>query len=327
MAEFIVGQHATRDAIGGADTTRLIPMPILPLSAVFLTIEANLIAANTADIWTQLLDQLKSIQFRYRGTQIWAVRGTDLYRTARALGIWGCRPEHQTQGAAARRILTLCIPFGRRLFDPDEAFPAVAKGETELFIDITAASASYNTLKFTVESLQLPGATPKNFLRCTTISDTPTATGDKDYDLPRAAPILAVGFVQTNSEPTAASPDIERVKILLNNQDYDYSLISSMLMRNLGALKKQHGVDLWAHTHVENTAGAYAQNATSLTDNTSTSTEREFLWLEFDPLGDGQYALPGPIAQDLKARVNFNTAAAIRILPVELWQPSIIFRK
>ena len=32
-------------------------------------------------------------------------------------------------------------------------------------------------------------------------------------------------------------------------------------------------------------------------------------------------------AQDLKARLNFNTAAAFRILPVEVWSPDMLIRK
>lgn len=322
--EFIHSIHAEAQAVGGSDTSVTHRMPVLPVSAVFLTLEANLASGNTSDNWITLLQALKSIQYRYRGSQIWSVRGDDLYRISRALGVWGFRPEHYQQSSATKRILSLCLPFGRFLFDPLECFPATAQGESELFLDFTAAPSGYNTLIYSVETIQLIDATPTSFLRVATITDTPAATGDKDYDLPRASPLVALGYSMAASEPSTSAHTVERVKLLANNQDYMYANILTHTARAMQGHRRPMGYEMDAFYHIENTAGAYTQNATTLTQRFTNSMASEFGWLPFDVAADGNFLVPAHTFQDFKARFTFNTAAAVRIMPLELWVPDMI---
>lgn len=223
-------------------------------------------------------------------------------------------------------MITLCLPFGRPLYDPMELFPAVAKGETELVIAWTAAPSGYNSLIYTIESVQIPDVVPKSFLRATTIGLTPAATGDLDVDLPRSAPLLHLGYSVTASEPVAALATIEQVKILANNQDRGYSLVSNHAARAMQAYNAPLGLEMDNILHVENTAASYTQNAVTLSNVVNLSSASEFGWLPFDFLGDGQFALQAQTFQDLKARITFNTAAAIRLLPIEYWSPAMLSR-
>jgi hypothetical protein len=315
---------AVRASVGGSNTSTINIMPNQPLSAVFITVEANLTVANTSDDVMGLLALMRNVIFRWKGTAIWNVRGDDLYRMARVLGAWSCRLEAVSNAAASRRIISVCIPFGRNLWDPNECFPRVDKGTTELQIDWTATGAGYDTLKFSIEPLQLLDAVPKQFVRVTTISDTPAATGNKDYDLPRLYPLLGIGVVETNSEPTVALKDIESMKLLVNFVEYDYSLIQGNLARAMQWFRRPAGLDGSTFTHIENTAAAYAQFATTLSQRMLKSAEAEFMYLNFDATQDGQYIMDASKATDLKLRVNYNTAAAARFMPVEIWPATVI---
>lgn len=318
--------HANSVAVGASDTETITLMPTLPLSYIIVTVEANLVAANTSDIPETLLGQLLSVQFRHRGTQIWAASGLDLYRQARILTGFKLSLQAWAYTAASRRVATLIIPFGRRPYDPKEAFPAVQKGESELYISWDAATATYDTLRYTIESVQLPDAQPANFLRCTTMAYTPSATGDNDVALPRSSPILGLGVVQTLAEPANTNGTIETIKILANNQDTWYSLIHMLNARAMAAGWRDGDEDMAVHQHISDVAAAYTQFQATRGNQWLNSVIEKYGYLDFDPTDDGMWALQAQQFQDLTARINFNTAAAIRLLPVELW-PITMIRK
>lgn len=324
MAEFIVSTHADSLAVGGADTSVTLRMPVLPLSAVIVHITAQITGSNNSDTWTTLLGALKSVQFRYRGSQVWGVSGLNLWRLARSLGVWGFRPEVYANTNNSVRQVSLCLPFGRQLFDPRECFPASNQGETELYLDWTAVPTGYNTLKYTVETLQLIDAAPSSFLRCTTITDTPSAAGDKDYDLPRAAPLVGLGYAMAASYPLAAAHTVERAKLLANNQDYMYANVKTDTLRAFQGLSCPLGLEMDTVVHTENTAGAYAQNASTQSNRLQDSAASAFAWLPFDPWARGDYLVQAQQFQDFKLRLTFNTAAQVQLLPLELWTPDML---
>lgn len=313
---------ARERAVGATDVELVEQMPALPLSHLLLTLDFQTVAANVADDWRIILDQLLMVSFRFRGMNIWSMRGTDLYRVSSALSRWSSVPYVASIAAASRRLLTIAIPFGRHLYDPTECFPGVTKGETELSIQWDAATPTYNNIVYTLEAVMLPGAQPKQFMRGTTLSITPTATGDVDVDLPRGAPLAGLGYVTSASEPVSANATLDSIKILLDNVDTWYPSIHNNTARALAIGRGDGGLAMTNLTFAENQAAAYTQYANTLTQKSANGVLTEFGWLPFDVLEDGAYALDGRGAGDLKARLTFLTAANVRLLPVEIWTPT-----
>lgn len=324
--EFIHSCHANAVAVGGTDTTVAYRMPVLPVTCVYITLNAQLTTANTSDSVTTLLSALTSVQYRFRGTQVWSMNGLDLYRVTRAMGIFGMRPELWNKTLNSVRTINLVLPFGRRLYDYQECFPAVAQGETELALSFTAAPSGYNTLSYNIDSVQLIDGQPTTFIRGTTFSDTPAAAGDKDYDLPRAAPLVGVGIHATATYPASTSPNISLVKVLANNQDYMYAQATPSTLRAMSGLRRSLGYEMDTLIHGENTGGAYTQNADTLTARFNDSPMSNYFWLPFDVYGDDSYIAPANLFQDFKMRLTFANTGAVRFTPIELWSPDMLTR-
>lgn len=301
--------------------------PVLPVSFGLLTITCVATSANTLDNIETILSKISNIMITYRGSMIWGVKAIDLYRLGLALVGWDPQMYQTSQAAASRRDIVLLIPFSRKPYDTFECFPATTRGDCSSIITTIADPGNYTTYTYTLEWVQLPDANPGQFLRATQMQITPTATGDFDVDLPRGAPLVGLGLVQSASEPATATGDIEQIKIMMANQDTWYPELFMLSARSLvGITNNVFGSNSIMHTHIENTAGAYAQNATTLNQLIANAPSEEFGWMPFDPTEDGKFILDGTKALDLKARITFNATNAIRLLPVELWTPSIIGR-
>jgi hypothetical protein len=313
-----------RRAVGGSAITFTEDFPVLPISHALITLDCQQTSANTNDSLVSLLGGLSNISFLFRSTQIWSLSGVNLARLAMAATNWLPIVWTVGQGASARKIVTLLLPFGRTLFNTFECFPATVRGECQVTLSFTGTSGNYQTYLYTLEFVQLPDAAPGQFLRATQMTVTPAASGDMDIDLPRGAPLAGLGTVVTNSEPGSATADIESVKILMANQDTWYSSSFFNSQRALSALPYGVNTVLQFHSHIENTAGAYAQNATTLTQFSINDLAKEFGYMVFDPTNDGKFILDGTKALDLKARITFNAANQCQLLPLELWSPAII---
>lgn len=316
-----------RRSLGASAAQITEDFPVLPVSFGLLTITCVATSANTLDNVETMLSKISNLMVTFRGTMVWGVKPIDLWRLGLALVGWD-PPIYQTsQAAASRRNIVLMIPFTRKPYDPFECFPATTRGDCGTVITTIADPGNYTTYTYTMEWVQLPDAQPGQFLRATQLGITPNATGDYDVDLPRGAPLVGMGIVQSASEPGTATGDIEQIKILMANQDTWYPELFMLSARALAGVQQQgFGANSAMHTHIENTAGAYAQNATTLSQMVNNAPVMEFGWMPFDPTGDGKYILDGTKALDLKARITFNATNTIRLLPVELWQPSMIGR-
>lgn len=319
---FIQSRIARDYSLGTTDANEEWLLPTNPISHLDISIKALAAAANVADSALVLAAQLQTIQVLYRGTQIAAISGDDLLRLTASLGLHCPRFYNPLTADDSRRALTLRIPFGRTLFNMKEALPTSNKGDLSLYIAWDAVTSSYDNLILNISTYELPTAQPTNFLRYTTMTDTPAATGDKDYDLPRIAPILGLGFFQTASYPASATPTINTLKILLNNLDTGYTDIDSVMARDISPYNDVPTIasDVWVQQ--ENSAVAYTQNALTVGQHLTNGPSRDFMYLDYDPGRDLAHLLDGPKATELKARINFGATSAIRIIPVEWFAPS-----
>ena len=321
---FVQSKIAKSYSLGTTDADETWLLPTNPLSFIAITIRCLTAAANVVDTAMLVALQLLSIQMRFRGAQMLSLSGDDLLRMNACMGIHAAKLYNPAIADNSPRALTVIVPFGRKLFGDLECFPATQKGETELYISWDAVTASYDNYVLDISTVELPEAKPTSFLRMTTMSDTPAATGDKDYDLPRLAPLAGIGIFQTASYPTNSTPTINSIKVLLNSLDTGYTDIDPVTMRALSPMNAPDPIASDTTTQLENAAVSYTQNALSTGQHSLTGADRDFLYLDYDPNKDGKHLLGGDKAAEVKLRINFSATSAIRIIPAELFPPSAL---
>lgn len=198
------------------------------------------------------------------------------------------------------RTLSLIVPFGRTLFNPNECYPARKKGELTLFADLTALATSIDNGIINIDAIQLPEASPSKFMKTTTLTvQAPGATGDNDVNLPLGNEIIAIGArLTTWPAATAHTAGIEDVSILVNEKEDIYASASLECLMGDGIF--------YGGGSPTNQAANGSLNA----PNT--------VWLDFDPLKNGEYLLDAKSLSSLKARLNMGVSEASYLTLLEL---------
>lgn len=199
----------------------------------------------------------------------------------------------------ATRILSVILPFGRKLFNPDECFPATPFGENKLTITTTATETTMDGVIFQIESEELLDATPAQFLKVTTLSKTPAAAGEMDVDLPIGNDLAGL-LLWGTTIPTGIvwTATMDWVKLLRDNVEdniakANWECIHGDLLQKIGYLG-DHGA-------------AYGADLLSL-----------YGLLDFDPARDDKFLFPTAGSSSIKLRVNAGDTNPFRVLPLEL---------
>lgn len=272
-------------------------LPVNPLSHLML----NLQGLNVTDEATlaQILARMSKIEVLHRGASIISLSGADLH-AMNALML-GNMPILTNQVATdnATRNVTLILPFGRSLYDPKECFPATRKGELQLQITFSSSEADIDNLVLQVEAIELFGATPEQFLKLTTLTKTPTATGDLDIDLPINNRIAGIGlFSTTVPTTTVTTKTINSVKLLADNKENMFSLAN---------WESLHGEALNRIGHREDYDGS--------ADNDDIS---KYAIMDFSPKNSDDFLLDTKGFANLKLRINAGDTNVLRLLVQEL---------
>lgn len=287
-------ESVTKDTVDSWD------LPVNPLSHIILVIRA-LNAAAVECTKYEIENLIKKVEVLYKGASIISLSGVELdtYNafTLRNLPILG----NQVATDNGVRTLGLLLPFGRKLFNSKEAFPKTSRGELVLQITWNTAAATPNidNVEIQIETLELPEATPTQYVKITTISKTPTAVGLHDVDLPRGNSLIGIQLHATTVPiGTSWTKSISYLKLLVDNSEYDFAKanwesLHAMLINKIG---HREPYDLDAdHDHYMDAA-----------------------LLDFDPLGDDSYLLDTRPMSSLKLRIYADIANEILIHPIEL---------
>lgn len=297
MAEFIrsniIDAHTMATEVFTED------LPINPISHLILTIEGTNVAATEVTI-AQILAFINLITVRHTGIQVINLQSEDLALLNLYLygsGGQALAPEDTTNQHMA---YSLIIPFGRKIFDPEECFPATRKGEFQITLDTTIPDTTFKSAVLSLSAVQLPEATPTRHLISTLFSITdPGAAGEQDIDLPIGNDILAV-FLRLAAFPGATEFifTVDDIRLLYDNMERGIAsaktveLLGEMISRAPGTIRS---------TPLQ--AG--------LIPNKS-------LWMDFDPTRDGAYMIDTRGASRVHLRANYGEAGAIFIAPLEL---------
>jgi hypothetical protein len=268
--------------------------------------------------WANAVQSLNRVTVRHRGQSIISMTGRD----AAALSVFrhGYQPwMANTNNTNNERICAvLPIFLGRRPYDPMSCFPATRRGELVLEIDVDDADTGYDDLQMTVETIELLDAKPSHFERKVQLSQTFAATGINDVDLPLGNVVRGLlCFGTTGFTGAAPAPTLGRMQIVADGVGIGYTGTDFEVAHQLQGLMG-HGIPSnQDHVHIENTAGAYAQNATTGLPFGFGRDWLNYSYLNLDPWHDDAHSVDTGQVSRFQLRTDAEAANAVRIIPVE----------
>jgi len=272
-------------------------LPVNPISHLIITIRG----LNVTDEATieQILERLQKIEVLHKGSSIASINGTDLHKLDAIL--FGKMPIlfNQVSTDKAARALSLVLPFGRRMLDPNEAFPASSRGELKLQITISPTETDINNITLQIEAVEMPEAKPKQYLKVTTLSLTPTSGIDNDIALPIGNKYAGL-MLYSHTVPTSTSftATISKAKLLLNGLEQYFSSANWESLHGdlLGRLGHQEAYDTSADVDDVN----------------------KYALMDFSPNNADDFLLDSKGASSLVLKVTAGDGNAIRVLPLEI---------
>jgi len=272
-------------------------LPINPLSHLILSMSA----CNVTNEWllTEALPFLNSVEVTRSGVTVINLQSEDLYGLNCYL--YRKRPQFSQKVATdnATRTLGFIIPFGRRIFDPDECFPATKKGDLTIRINTTVIGTSADQGIWSLEAVEMPGANPSHHLRAGLhVIAAPGATGDNDVDLPIGNEIIALQLRMTTFPATDSHVyGVENARVLVDNKEFGYAAARAQCLVADGIFR------------LDGQSGDIAAAGSILPVNQ--------VWLDYDPHGDGNWLLDTKGKSSVKLRLNMGVNEATNLTVIE----------
>jgi hypothetical protein len=296
MAEFIRSNIV--DAHTMATEVLVEPLPITPLSHLILTIEYYQ-ATDQATV-AEILTFINNITVRHRGVSIISLESEDLAALNLYLYGSGGLLYDMATTTALWATYGLIIPFGRKLYDPDECFPGTRRGEFEIVLDTTIPTTDLTNALLSISAVSLPEATPTRHLKALLASiPAPGATGPNDVVLPTGNDLLSV-IIGMTSFPGASEYLFGADDLRLLFDYKELNVVSSKAPELLIEMINR----------VPATVRSTITQFHLIPSN--------YLWMDFDPTRDGEYAVNTREAADLRLRLNMGVNEALNVIPVEL---------
>ncbi len=317
MAKFIHSVMAQNESVT-AGTTITYDLPVNPLSFILLTLKFAQDQANTQLTFANIPLMLSKIEILFKGSAVYSLNGIDALASALLINQFETWSVNADGADNDLRSFTFLVSLSRKMYDPNEAFPRSTRGELQLQVTYASSFTQIDAVTAQIETVELPDANPRQYMRQTTLSRTPSATGDVDIDLPIGNKISElILFGTTIPAGSTATRTIEFVQLLIDNQQEFYSKINFESLHNMaGRLMPPPGY-YGSHTHQTDQA-SYAQFQDVTAVDAGDHILKNHLVLPFDMLRDGMYMLETAGLSDLVLRVSAGDTNAIRVMPVEI---------
>ncbi|GAI12709.1 unnamed protein product [marine sediment metagenome] len=222
--EFIQSIMAHNEAVT-LGTVVTYDLPVNPLSHILLTLigERKALVDDFVVNPMSVIEAIKKIEVLYKGSAVYSMSGEDAYACGLFVNnfeTWGV--NHQ-EIEAAHWAFTVLVPLTRVLYSPTECFPRTTRGELILQLTYAASHAGFEKFVVQIETVELPEASPAQFIKQTTLTLTPTAAIPFDLSLPIGNPISELVVwqheVQSGIDTRAAAAKME---ILVDNKNHFY---------------------------------------------------------------------------------------------------------
>jgi len=275
-----------------------VDLPTNPLSHLIISMDGY----NVTDEATlaEILAFINKVEVSHLGTSIISLESEDLF----ALNAYLYKHNPiLTQNVAtdnAARCLSLIVPFGRKIFDPTECFPATKKGELTLTLNMTVPATSLDNSTLNIEAVELLEAAPTQYLKATMLSvAAPGATGDNDVDLPIGNDILAVQIRMTTFPTTSSHTyGVDTARVLVDNKEFGYSLARAQCLV---------GDNIFKVSSLPRTIAAFGDVVPA-----------NIVWLDYDPVKDGNWLLQTSGKSSVKVRLGMGVNEATVLSVLEL---------
>src|SRR5687767_10336176 len=217
---------SVQDQLISADGLQNFDLAVNPLSVVLLCLRPLNDTGTLTDFpsYIQLAQAMNRVSVLHNGTAVKSMRGEDLaamnyFRH----GIMPFQGQHDETNNE-RRCAVVPILMGRFPYDPNSIFPATKRGELILEIDFDIADTGYDGLRFSVETIEILDAKPKEFERAVQVQQTFGAVGDNDVDL--AVRGMCRGILVWGTTPFAGAtpaPSWGRMRTTLDSREVGYA--------------------------------------------------------------------------------------------------------
>lgn len=273
-------------------------LPTNPLSHLIFTICGE----QTTDeaTFAEIIAFLNTIEVTRSGVTVLSMQSEDLY----GLNCYLYRNYPLLTNCIttddAIRNLTMMVPFGRKIFNPAECYPATKKGDLTLRANMTVLGTSIDSGLINIEAVELVGASPTRYLKSTLmVVVAPGATGDNDVDLPIGNKIVAIQIRQTTF-PTVTTDlyGVAEARILVDNKEFGYACAKSPCMVGerifrVGGFPSTMLLQQLVHP-------------------------LNVVWMDFDPAGNDEYLLDTAGKSSVKLRLNMGVNEATYVTVMEL---------
>ena len=306
------------DAVIAANGDEVIDLPVNPLSVILLEISPLNNTSTIGDyaLLEGLLSALDSIDITHKGNSVLTCNGIDLAALAllyHRLPIW---QSNAVETDNDRRSLVLPILFGRKPYMASECFPETKRGEFQMRLTWDVADTGFDGLRRSIETIELPDASPEFVQKITTLAQTLGATGQNDIDLPIGNVLRAVlmfgttGFAGATPVPTLAD-----LSFLVDNIQRNYSSSRYSVLRSVMGLAGVPFPAGFRHIHSVNAAGAGREDTEE--PEIGGSLDDNYVLMLHDVTGDDEHSIDTNGAGRVNIRVDADTADAVRALPIE----------
>lgn len=294
-------------------------LPVNPLSHILVTLKTThtQVAPTNAATFAAEMALIPKIEVLYKGSAIFSMSGYDAY----ACGLFVCGFEgwglNEYGETLEERAWTLLVPMGRKLYDPHECFPRNLRGELVLQITFLDLPVGWPTEFVQIETVELPDASPSQYLRMTTLTATVDVGGEHDIELPIGWPISeCILWGEEIPCDVADLATIAHVQILCDNLRLFYSHMNFETMHNMaGRMRAAPGY--WGEHGHDGAAAGVITGPVLACDHVLA----HYLHVPFDIFRDGSYALQTASFSDVILRMGCDLAVtdlAVRCIPCEI---------
>lgn len=297
-----------------------VDLPVNPLSFLLLRFQITNVAPAAILTYSAIDDvitQITGIRVLHKGEQIigGSLRDLMVLNAVYQRAFPGWAGLDNVDDAVRSLVFPLCL--GRRMYDPDSCFPATSRGNLVFEMDAGADGAAYDDINFSIETVELIEATPKEYVKYVRQARDSVA-GQFDARLPIGNPLLGILLFDTGL--SGSSDEVlswGTVKLLKDNVEQyyplsDYETLAGMLKTQMGTAWSIHA----GHQHLTSEGGGAELISDDAEQRVSTG-DRGYAYLDFDPLRDGRYQLETEGSADLLIRGQGDEATAIRYYPLE----------
>jgi len=314
----------THDVAFAAPVVYTVDLPVNPLSHILITLKMAALApvVTESPAFASIMAMMERIEVLYKGSAVYSLNGIDCMASGIFVNNFQSWGVNAVDSDNAEWAVTFLVPLTRTLYSPIECFPRTTRGELILQLTPQTTMLHFDDVRLQIETVELPDASPQQFIKQTTKTATVMATGQFDIELPIGNDISElVLWGATIPVADADLPNFNLLEILVDNVNHfypesNYDTIQNMAGRMIAA------PGYWGyHIHETPVTPAVAGGPVTAVIPTNHILSCH-LHLPFDIFRNGDYALKTAGASDVVLRIDAQTAGVdvgnIRCIPVEV---------